>query len=200
MDDDQLRARLQAADPARSDVPVPSWTDDLVEATMQTNETLGDATPTAPRRRAWMAGAAAAAVAAVAVGGYALANSGDGSDPAGTAGETIALTVQADDPMRMCMALSPESLAFADLALSGTVDSVDGDTVTIDPDEWFKGGDGVGTVTVTAGGEEVLLEGGITFTEGERYLLTASNDGQVGVCGSSGPWSADLAAMYDAAF
>lgn len=199
MDDDELRARLQAADPALSDVPVPSWTDDLVEATMQINETL-EPQQAEPRRRLWIAGAAAAAVVAVAFGGYALTDEDDGGDPAETAGTTLALTTQADDPMRMCMAISPESLAFADIALSGTVDSVDGDTVTIDPDEWFKGGDGVGTVTVTAGDEEVLLEGGITFAEGERYLLTASNDGQVGVCGSSALWNEELAAMYAQAF
>ena len=51
MNDDELRARLQAADPAQRDAPVDSWIDELVEATMTENEQAGQERSTGSLRR-----------------------------------------------------------------------------------------------------------------------------------------------------
>ena len=45
----------------------------------------------------------------------------------------------------------------------------------------------------------MLLEGGIAFEEGKRYLVSAV-DGQVATCGLSAPYSEEMAAAYDEAF
>jgi hypothetical protein len=50
-------------------------------------------------------------------------------------------------------------------------------------------------------GQPVMLTefGGIQFTEGERYLVSAS-DGTVSTCGFSGPYTDEMAAAFDEAF
>ncbi len=193
MNDDELQARLRAVDPARHDAPADSWIDDLVEATVQ-EETMQE---TESRRARWLVPAAAAAavagIAAAAVIAFGGDDGGDGGEPT-----TLALRLNAQDSMQMCMALDAETLGYAEQAFSGTATDVEGTTVTIETDHWFKGGD-ADIVTVEAGDEAVLLEGGITFTEGDRYLVTAG-DGTVGVCGTSGPYTQELAELYEEAF
>ena len=200
MNDDELRARLQAADPARSDAPADSWIDELVEATVTTNDEAGQDRTEEPRRRTrWLVpGAAAAAVAAIAVGGFAfMAADDDGSkDQAGT---ELALTVPAADPMAMCVEFTAETLAPMETAFAGTATDVTGDQVTLDVDRWYKGGDADLVQLTSPGNESVLLEGGIQFTEGERYLVTAT-DGTVNGCGFSGPYTDEMAAAFDEAF
>lgn len=193
MNDDELRARLEAADPARHDVPAASWIDELVEATVS-----GTEQETARRRNGWVLGAAAAAVvAALGVGGYAVLadDDGGGSDEP----TTLALTLPKGDPMMMCIALSPEELSRVDQAFSGTATEVGDRSVTIETDHWYKGGDADLVTLETSGDEYVLLEGGIEFAEGERYLVSASL-GTVGSCGFSGVWTEELAGVYAEAF
>lgn len=54
------------------------------------------------------------------------------------------------------------------------------------------------TVTEPSGDLQLLLTG-VDFTEGGRYLVSAS-DGQVTLCGFSAQYSSSLAAVYDEAF
>jgi hypothetical protein len=148
-----------------------------------------------------MVAGAAAAVAVIAVGGYAFVNA-LGGDDGGTKDETqteLALTLPKADPMAMCIQFSVEGLRPAEVAFAGTAADVTGDQVTLDVDRWYKGGD-ADVVTLTGSTEAgVMLEGGIEFTEGERYLVTAT-DGNVNGCGFSGAWSQEMTDAFDAAF
>ncbi|KAA1419078.1 hypothetical protein F0U44_11495 [Nocardioides humilatus] len=197
--DDELKGRLNAADPARHHASADSWIDDLVEKTM--NEENDETAPA--RRRPWMLVAAAAAAVAV-IGGGTIALTADGDDGDKPATEAkvhkvLDLTLGPVDSMQMCIQFSPEALEPLQVAFSGEVYEVDGDTVRITPDHWYRGGDGANDVTLTAGSAEVLLEGGITFEEGERYLIGADGD-TVATCGLSGPYTEEMAAAYEQAF
>lgn len=198
MNDDELRARLRAADPARRDAPAESWIDELVEATVNEQENRTEETPS--RSRWLVPGVAAAAVAAIAVGGYAFVAADDGGGAKDEQQTELALTVPSADPMTsMCIQFSAEALSPMEVAFAGTATDVTGDQVTLDVDHWYKGGD-ADVVEVTGSSDAgVLLEGGIEFTEGERYLVTAT-DGNVNGCGFSGLYTADMAAAFDQAF
>lgn len=201
MDDEELQARMRAADPARGPAPADSWIDDLAEATVTSGTTK---TSTEPRsRRAWVLVAAAAAVVAIVGGGTWALTAGDGDEPAGDRvaepQKELSLALPPADSMQMCIEFSPEALAPMEVAFSGEAYDVDGATVRLTPDHWYRGGDGADEVVLTAGSEDVLLEGGITFEEGQRYLVSAV-DGQVATCGLSAPYSEEMAAAYDEAF
>lgn len=199
MDDEELQARMRAADPARGPAPADSWIDDLAEATVTSGTTE---TSTEPRsRRAWVLVAAAAAVVAIVGGGtWALtAGDGDAGDRVAEPQKELSLALPPADSMQMCIEFSPEALAPMEVAFSGEAYDVDGATVRLTPDHWYRGGDGADEVVLTAGSEDVLLEGGITFEEGQRYLVSAV-DGQVATCGLSAPYSEEMAAAYDEAF
>lgn len=204
MDEQELQARMRAADRARGPAPADSWIDDLVEATMATETSTEE-----PRgRRTWVMVAAAAAVLAVLGGGAIAMTAGDddpdgsggsGNDPVAQPHKEIALSLPAPNAMQMCVEFSPEVLKPLEVAFSGEAYEVDGETVRLTPDHWYRGGDGATDVTLTAGSPEVLLEGGIVFEEGERYLVSAV-DGEVATCGLSGPYTEEMAAAYDEAF
>lgn len=207
MNDDELRARLKAADPARAvdeDVATgPSWIDDLTEATMtETTKSTAPSTegqPEQPRRRLWIPAAAAAAVLAA----TAIALTAGGDDdvpPAAQPAVGMTLTLPADDAMASCMQLSAESLRPMEVAFSGTATTVEDTTVTITPDRWYKGGTGATSVQLTTMGEEmVALLGSVQFEQGQRYLVTAT-DGQVNACGFSAEWTPELAQVFEQAF
>lgn len=199
MDEQELEARMRAADRARGPAPADSWIDDLVETTMATETS----TEQSNGRRTWvLVAAAAAAVAAIGAGAVAL-TAGDDDEGRNTAQDTdhqeLALTLPDADPMRMCIAFSPEVLAPMEVAFSGEAYEVDGDRVRLTPDHWYRGGDGADDIVLTAGRPEVLLEGGIAFKEGQRYLVSAV-DGEVATCGLSAPYTDEMAAAYDEAF
>jgi hypothetical protein len=199
MNDDELRARLQAADPARRDAPADSWIDELVVATVNEQENRTEE----PRGRTrWLVpGVAAAAVAAIAVGGYAFvaADDGGGGDKGDEQRTELALTLPAPDPMQMCIQFSAETLRPMEKAFAGTAADVTGDQVTLDVDRWYKGGDAEVVELTGSTDAGVLLEGGIQFTEGERYLVTATGN-DVNGCGFSGVYTDDMAAAFDEAF
>jgi len=199
MDDEELEARMRAADPARGPAPADSWIDDLVEATLVTDTSTRPST-----RRAWAMVAAAAAVVAVVGGGAWALTAGDDDDrgrdptPEAQPQTELTLTLPEPDAMQMCVEFSPEVLAPLQVALSGEATEVDGSTVRLTPDHWYRGGD-ADVVVLEAPSPDVLLEGGIVLVEGERYLIGADR-GQVATCGLSGPYSTELAAAYEEAF
>lgn len=205
MNDDELLARLRAADPAHGDTSAaddapghgPSWIDDLTEATM-TDSREAIETPTRPRR--WLPAAAAAVV--LAATGIALAARGGGDDapPAAQPTTVMTLTLPADDAMASCMQVSAEVLRPMEVAFSGIATEVEEEAVTIAPDRWYKGGEGATVVKLTTMGPEmVALIYNVQFEKGTRYLITAT-DGQVNACGFSAEWSPELAAMFEQAF
>jgi len=224
LSDAELLARLRAADPAGTAGPAgtadpaDSWIDDLTEATMSktaTNSSIGGTTDTTAdgatgttqrkvrtarsrRRATWAISAAAATLVAAGVG--LVAGRGDPSaPPAAKPAKTMTLTLPAGDASGMCLRFSVDALRPMDVALSGTATEVGRSTVTLTPDHWYKGSDGSTTITLRTLGESVILEGGIVFEQGRRYLVTATQ-GTVNACGFSGQWTPQMAAAYAEAF
>jgi len=84
------------------------------------------------------------------------------------------------------------------VAFSGTATEVGGDSVTLDVDRWYKGGDAAVVWLAHYNPDAVSLDG-FEFVRGERYLITATED-TVNFCRYSGPWSQNLADAFQEAF
>lgn len=203
--DDELLARLRAADPAAT-LPAADAgrTARLLEDVMSQDldtPTVDQDTPV--RRRsplAWLVAAAAVLVIA-GVGAFAFLGNGDepsvptAKDPAAT---TTELTARPPTGAK-CMVVSPDLIAQQDVAFDGTVASMSDGVVTLDVTRWYHGGD-TDQVTVQAPAPDLrALVQAVDFQVGQRYLVSAS-DGAVTVCGFTGPYTADLAAVYAKAF
>ena len=205
MTDDQLRDRLRAADPASS-LPAadPERVARLLEDVMSTELTTENR-ETGTRGRGpltWLV-AAAAVVIIAGVGVFAIVGHDD--DPAAppTAADSQTVTeLSAPSPAAYdakCMVPSAETLAQQTVAFDGTVTTLADGVVTLSVGHWYAG-DPTELVRVQAPAEELQdLVGAVEFEQGGRYLVSATN-GQVTVCGFSGPYSADLAALYEQAF
>lgn len=100
--------------------------------------------------------------------------------------------------MAMCIVISAEELAKLPVAFEGTATSVDGENVTLDVTQWFRGGDAAQVALTAPQGLEALIAG-IAFEEGQTYLITAT-DGVVNYCGFSDVASPELRALYEEAF
>lgn len=196
---DELRERLARLDPMRSEVPTESVTTpssrELLEEIMSTSSTEPIEAKPRPKKNPWYLAAAAALV--VVVGAAIAFTGGIGGDPVAST-PPLVLEAGADDPMAMCIQFSVEELAKAQVAFEGTVASVDGETVTLDVEEWFTGGDASQVVLNAPAGMEALL-GGVPFEEGGQYLITAY-DGTVNYCGFSGPSTPEMRAAFEEAF
>jgi hypothetical protein len=153
--------------------------------------------PVSKGKKAWYAAVAAAALVIVVIGAVGILSDG-GEDPVAS-GPPLELSAGTADPsMTMCIMYSVEELAKAPVAFEGTVTSVEGETVTLDVDHWFKGGDAEQVVIDAPAGMEALLAG-IPFEEGTQYLVTAY-DGTVNYCGFSGPSTPEFRADFEEAF
>ena len=190
----RLLRRMRAADPAQQTTPAAPSIPDLVEATMSTD-------PEPTTRRRWAPALAAAAVIAVIAGGaYAVLDDDEPSarPPAPTA-TSLALPGGGDGAsMSSCIQFDVDFLRDMQVAFSGTATEVGGDTVTLEVDRWYKGGDADVVRLANFDPTNSSLDG-FTFEQGDRYLISAS-DGTVSFCGFSGPWSEELAGAFDQAF
>ena len=210
MTDDDLRAALAAADPARStdlDPLTSPRARELLERAM-TSDLITPAPAPSPQpalsRRPWLA-AAAAAVLVVGAGGTYLATTDvepAGAPSGGPSGGEVVLTLPGGDPMTMsCLPVSEGKAALEQMtvALAGTATAVSDSEVRLDVSRWYRGGD-VGTVLLrNAPEQQQALVGATDFAVGEDYLVSA-NDGSVSVCGLTGPVSPELQAAYDQAY
>lgn len=223
MDDEHLRSRLAAADPMLDGAPIepadsPSARS-LLEAIMKTDTDIhitdtsttdNSTTDTGrepnvlsfePRRKRWaLAALGAAAVGALAIGGAVVGGVFDGDETDLAAEPTVLeLSGGATDPAMMsCIPMDATIIAQSQVAFRGIVDAVDGETVTLTVDRWYRGGD-ADVVTITAPlGMEALI-GSVAFEVGQPYLVSAY-DGVVSYCGMSGPATPELQQMYDEAF
>lgn len=152
----------------------------------------------APRRTWAIAVAAAAALVLAVAGGLALTG-GDTPIPAEGV-PPLALNAGEEDVMAICIMFSPEELErSAEIAFEGTVTDVDGPTVALAVDTWFRGGDGATDVVLNAPPGMEALIGGIPFEVGDRYLVSAQA-GNVNYCGFSGPSTPELQAAFAEAF
>jgi hypothetical protein len=196
-DDRDLVDRLRVADPGGDLPPAdPARVDRLLEDAMS-----DDSAATRTRNPlTWLA--VAAAVVLIAVGGtFAVLGGGD-EPPSTTAAPertTTSLRVTGSGAGR-CMVPSPDVLGGAAYAVDAEVTAVGGGTATLDPTDWYAGEE-TDQVEVDAGSADLeALIGAPRFEQGQRYLVAANEQGEVMVCGFSGPWSADLADLYAEAF
>jgi hypothetical protein len=217
-DDDELAARLRAADPALSVPPAdPERVARLLEDTMNddtgsgpaADDLLTESRETGTHNRSpltWLVAAAAAVIIAGA-GIFAIVNGTGGGDPAPpaagpepSASVTALAAPDAAAYEARCMVPTAEVLSRAEVAFDGTVESISGGLVTLAPTHWYAGGP-TDLVTVEAPSEEIgKLLVAVDFEDGGRYLVAASDDGQVMVCGFSAAYSEGLAATYAEAF
>ena len=212
--DSELRALLRTADPAASLPPAdPARVARLLEDTMSHDTLVPETTrQTGTRGRNPLTYLVAAAAALVIAGVAALALmgplGGDATDPPPIAGgpETSAapaptvtrLSAPTEQPGR-CMVPNARVLSQQTVAFEGVVESVDGNTVVLVPTTFYAG-DRADRVEVAAPGEELtFLLGEVPFEEGGTYLV-AANDGQVVLCGFSGPATPQLERLYSQAF
>ena len=195
-DDRALRDQLRAADPARSLPPAsPTWLDHRMEQIM-TDHSPATVTPTVPRRasRRWMpvvgvaAGLAIAAaiVVPLVVGG-----------PEPTV-EALQPPLGGDLASGSCLRLEPATVAAQEQAFAATVLQIQGDTVLLEVTERFAG-DVADRVAVTQVDAITSDFSGVPFEVGQSYLVGAV-DGTISGCGVTGADSAELRAVYDAAF
>ena len=197
-DDRALRDQLRAADPARALPPAsPTWLDHRMEQIMtDQSSTTATGTPEAPRRafRRWMpvvGVAAGLAIAAAIVAPLVLG----GPEP----------TVEALRPPMgggltsgSCLVLEPATVAAQDQAFAATVLQIRGDTVLLEVTERFAG-DVADRVEVTQVDAMTSDFSSVPFEVGQSYLVGAI-DGTITGCGVTGADSAELRAVYDAAF
>jgi hypothetical protein len=201
-DDDELRARLARLDPLHGDRnargPVRSHDDPAsrqhLEQIMTTTHEPTRETKRNNNRSLTLLGAAAAIVAVAVIGVVAFG----GDDDSGSDVAAVQLTAGESNIMASCMALDATILADVQTAFRGTVDSIEGNTVTLAVDDWYKGGEG-DTVQITVPSGITSIYQDVEFTEGNQYLVSAY-DGTVSYCGFSGAATPELQAIYDAAF
>ncbi|MFE2070374.1 hypothetical protein ACFXDH_49790 [Streptomyces sp. NPDC059467] len=190
MNDDELLARLKAADPALTPSAPPPDIDRLVEAASTTDTTPRPGTTTtgsttrpaqavAGRRR--LLGLAAAAALLLAGGGIAarITAGGDSAHPSASA--PLTLTVASGTADAKCMEPTPDSLRGYPTLFGGTATSVKGSSVTFRVDRWFRGGDAK-TVRLNSDPDQPET---LTFTVGEHYIVAATKDGTVPPCAAN---------------
>ncbi|MGW3290603.1 hypothetical protein ACWDR3_38815 [Streptomyces sp. NPDC001002] len=204
MNDDELLARMKAADPAlTSQAPPPDITR-LVETTVNSDTALrsatnisGDSAGTtthpvrtrAGRGRRQLLGLAAAGLLLLGGGitGGIMANSGSGGGNGNVPGHSakaapgLTLSAAPGGIAGKCMEPTPDLLRKYPTLFIGTVTSVKGSTVTFRADYWLKGGDAE-TIVLDNGPQDVEH---LTFSKGEQYVV-AAKDGVVPMCGANG--------------
>jgi hypothetical protein len=197
--DDELRARLRRLDPA-GDLPVDPVTSPRAASSMERAVHTLEPTPVsrAPWRTRLLAGAAVLGAAAAVTAGVLLTGTDEDSAPA-DAPSTLVLDLPAPDATASCLPFDVATLAGMSPAFAGTVVEVDEDSVLLDVDRWYAGGDAERVELAARGGDAVALGYGIDFLRGERYLVTAAQ-GTVNGCGYSGPATPEFERAFDEAF
>ncbi|WP_435227477.1 hypothetical protein [Streptomyces sp. Tue6028] len=191
MNEDELLARLRAADPALvGDTPPPD-VDRLLEAAMTTTQVSTQDSGTRRPRRTLLLAAAATVVMTTA---GALAWQSTGSPASAPAAAPLVLTVQAADGATRCAAPSVGILRTNTTAFEGAVTSVTGQRVTFRVERWYRGGDGR-TVTV----EHAENLEAVSFSTGDSYLVAAKH-GRIDACGGTAWAEPEMQDLYSRAF
>jgi hypothetical protein len=145
---------------------------------------------------------AAAAVAAVALAGTLVAvNLGGDSHPSAThkTVKQLSLPKTGGPAIGTCIRFTVDILRDMPVAFSGTAAEVTDGDVLIDVDHWYKGGSADQVRLASNNNIGIVLEGGVNFEAGHRYLVTAT-DGTVNGCGYTAEWSAELEHSFQEAF
>lgn len=216
--DNEMREQLRAVDPAASLPPAdPAWVARLLEDTMgsDTDVEITESRETGARDRSpltWLV-AAAAVILIAGVGIFGFLNRGvdepevpsaqdtptQTSEPTEPTGPTLTALTAPSAPAGRCLVPNADTLSRSSLAFDGTVEEVTGDAVTLSTTTFYAGTP-TDLVRVESPPEALsALIGAVDFEVGQRYLVSAS-DGQVTVCGLSGPFSPELESLYLEAF
>lgn len=225
--DDDLRALLRHADPATSLSPAdPDRVARLLEDTM-TDPLHDESRIDGTRDRSPLTWLVAAAAVVLIAGGvlFAVTRGGDEAEPPTAAppassdvspsaddpapptgsseptGTTTELTFAGAAVTGRCLPpdASPQVVAAQTTVFDGTVESISGRMVTLTPTRWYAGDETDRVVVRAPGAELEALLSAVSFEEGGRYLVAAT-DGQVTVCGFTGPYTDQLASVYEQAF
>ena len=195
--------RLHAADPIRAD-DVPDASLARVSARIQEHimPDIQNTPATTPSRRpiAMVGGLALAGAFALAIAfGPGLGVQSPGPIAAApTPSQSPTQEPIGGGGMAMCLAYDPATLPTFDIVFDGTVTAVDGNQVTFDVNEGWKGADG--SITLTAPIAEIALTGPMPdFAVGGRYLVTAAGS-NINSCGYTLDYDASTAADWAAAF
>jgi hypothetical protein len=202
---DRLRETLAAADPARAASPVtPEHLEDLMNRALSAPIVADERDADAARRprRARRVVASAAGVAAIGVAGTLAWATLRGSErPDTTPAVAASYAMPSPEAAGRCRPIDADRLRSAPTALAGRVVERRGDLARLEVTRWYRGGDGARQVVLTAPpGDLVALIGAPDLQPGASYLLTVGADRTVSVCGASGQDTAQLRALYGAAF
>lgn len=144
------------------------------------------------RRTAWWT--AGVVAVSLAIGGILIASLGGSDTPT-----SVTFGVPNVDPtMQMCLTLDEFVPSTDQLGFGGTVTSITDGQVTLDVDRWYRGGPADQAVLDTSDLPIAALDG-VEFVIGQRYLVSIF-DGEVGICGTSGPASPELERYFDTWF
>lgn len=209
-DDADLRSRLRGADPAARlpDLDAGGVAERLALAAVDGTEARAGGTH-GRSRLTWLVAAAAAVVvagtsAAVLTGGddeppaVAPASPDAGAEP--SAGPVVPELTLPTGAAGRCMVPDARGLASAAFAAEGEVTQVEDGEVRLDVLTTFAGEDAEEVRVAQSSADLTALIGAPRFEEGERYLVAGTDEGEVMVCGFSGPWTPRLARLYDRAF
>ena len=204
MNDDELLARLKAADPALTRSAPPPDIDQLVEATLNTTTPTSAFRPAKAatgRPRRHLLGLAAAVGLLVLGGGIGvgvMANDGGGSTAknapgSGSSAAAGALRLTAEGGSAKCVAPTPDTLRKYPTLFIATVTSIKDTVVTFRVDHWLKGG----TARTVVLDSDTSRPEALTFINGDRYVV-AAKDGVVPVCGANGVTADEIAEFRQA--
>ena len=98
-----------------------------------------------------------------------------------------------------CMAPNVRVLRAQEVAFEGTVTGIDGADVTLEVSRWYAGEETDLAVVQAPAEGMVALGYGTELVQGEDYLVSAT-DGEVTLCGFTGPVSDRLEALYAKAY
>jgi hypothetical protein len=111
---------------------------------------------------------------------------------------TVLELSDADPLTTMCLEITPDVVAAADIAFRADVTSIEGGIVSLRVTERFAGQ--VGDIVQVEQGDDEPIDGApLVFVDGATYLV-ATDGTTIGSCGESGIVSPELEAIYDAAF
>ncbi len=195
---DELRDRLARIDPMPPGVETEPVTTPSSRRLLEDIMSTSIDERTEAKRRPWLVPALAAAAVILVVGGGFALFAGDDTAPVAAGPPLVLDAGGGDTTMTSCIQFSVEQLATMAVAFEGTVTSIEGETVTLTVDEWFKGGDAAIVEVHAPLGLEALI-GSVPFAEGEQFLITAF-DGTVNYCGFSGPSTPEFRAAFEEAF
>ena len=201
--DDDLRQRLRRLDPAGG-LPVDPVSSpraaSSVERAMQTIDSPVPVPTRSSRRTRLLAGAAVLGAAAAVSAGVLLTGGDDPGRPAAEEPRTLTLAMPPSDATASCLPFEVRYLADMSPAFAGTAVEVGADSVVLDVDRWYTGGDADRVLLEAPGGAAAEALGyGVDFEQGERYLVTAAN-GTVNGCGYSGRATPELEQAFEQAF